>query len=301
MYERGYALKKIFILFIVMFALVSCKLDETKSEKNISIEELDYKITSTWIYANNFESSRSEKSIITRPPGLEQLIFSFTIPQEGGLVDQKHCVYFTAAYKEKKSKFSAYSLTPSGPCPEVSPESNVIFNIENLEKFKFSFEEFKLHLEFSFQKMNYKLIIPLPNIEGVLKHEKVHSLSYKAFKPGMKILKISEDTFDFAANKNLGKISDRFSLGTAIRCQKVNSNCENVGENRCLDCRYGWYEVVDFQCPQGGTKFCGQNHCGEKNEPACPRGTKVVPIEEAGICQSDLEPILNSDKILVCQ
>ena len=79
------------------------------------------------------------------------------------------------------------------------------------------------------------------------------------------------------------------------------SKCETIGEYRCDDCRFGWYEVADFNCPQGGSKFCGQNHCGEKNEPACPRGYKIFENEDTGICQNELIPVYNQDHILVCQ
>ena len=117
----------------------------------------------------------------------------------------------------------------------------------------------------------------------------------------MSILRISEESFDNLNNKYLGKLGDRVSRGSAIRCQQVDKNCQTVGDDRCDDCRYGWYQVVDYNCPQGGSKFCGQNHCGEKNEPACPRGTKVVGGEDAGICQSDLTAVMNADHILICQ
>jgi hypothetical protein len=117
----------------------------------------------------------------------------------------------------------------------------------------------------------------------------------------MSILRITDESFENESNKYLGRLSDRFSRGSSIRCEQVSKDCRTIGENRCDECRYGWYQVVDYQCAQGGSKFCGQNHCGEKGEPACPRGSKVVSVEEAGICQNDLTAVLNADHILVCQ
>lgn len=114
-------------------------------------------------------------------------------------------------------------------------------------------------------------------------------------------MNVNEDTFDSNSNVYLGKLSDRLSRGSSIRCLQVDKSCRQIGEDRCDDCRYGWYQVVDYSCPQGGSRFCGQNHCGEKNEPACIRGTKIVESEDLGICQSDLSPVWNADHILICQ
>lgn len=292
-------MKKSFCAFMVLLFLLSGCLKKEKPQ--ISFEELDYKIMNEWIYTLSIKMFAPENQIITRPPGLEQLIFKLEMPEVGGIERKSHCVYYTVGFKQKKSLFIINENKGSEDCPIVSDQENYFLKASEIDQLEIKIVNFELNLSFTYLGKKRLIKIPLLNVEGEKEHLKLKPMKTKSFYNGFKILKINDDSFDFAMNKNLGKISDRFSLGTAIRCHQVDKNCQTVGENRCLDCKYGWYEVVDFQCPQGGSKFCGQNHCGEKNEPACPRGVKVVDPLDAGICQSDLEPVSNGEKVLVCQ
>lgn len=289
-------MKSIWLLFLLF--LIAC---QPLTKKEMSGAEIDFKLSEEWIYATELTGLKYNNEVISRPPGFEQLVMQLQIPEVGGLSFKKHCVYYVVPYKEKIGSLKVQELKNDLSCPEVSGDAPTFVTIEGVDRLKVTFNSFKLTMDFTLGKTAQKIEIPLPNIEAGLIHEKYRPLKEKSLVSGLKFLRLNEDTFDFASNKNLGKLSDRFSRGSAIRCHQVNKDCETVGENRCDECRYGWYEVVDFQCAQGGSKFCGQNHCGEKNEPACPRGVKVVDPEDAGICQSDLEPILNADKILVCQ
>ncbi len=286
---------------VVSLLLLICLFSCIKKDEQMSLSEMDLRISEEWIYASSLEGIKKSGEVISRPPGFEQLAASVILPEEGGINLKRQCLYYTVPYKEIAGNLKLVELKNLETCPDTGERGKTLFQINGLSNFALSFIKFKLIMEFDYQKEKKKIEIPMPNIEAGLVHEKYKALSEKSMISGLKLLRLNDDSFDYGSNRYLGKISDRFSRGTAIRCQQVNKNCETVGENRCGDCRYGWYEVVDFQCPQGGSKFCGQNRCGEKNEPACPRGIKVVPEEEAGICQSDLEPVLNADKILVCQ
>ncbi len=286
---------------LIMFLLISNISCISEKKEQISFEEIDFKITKEWIYTSSIKMLVPENQVISRPPGLEQLIMKLEMPEAGGLEKKRHCVYYTVGFKQKKSSLVINDLKGTEDCTIVSDQENTFLKAIELNQLEINMVNFEIQLSFAYLNKNRIIKVPLLNIEGEKEHSKLKPMKTKSFHQGLKILKISDDSFDFALNKNLGKISDRFSRGTAIRCHQVDKNCQNIGENRCMDCKYGWYEVVDFQCPQGGSKFCGQNHCGEKNEPACPRGVKVVDILEAGICQSDLEPVSNGEKILVCQ
>jgi len=267
----------------------------------MSVAEMDLKLTQEWIYATLVDDVKYNNEVITRPPGFEQLAVSLIIPQAGGLVDKKHCVYYQVPYKEKVGHIRVQEIKNQTECPDSTTDDKFFVSLDNVTNFKIAVANYKIIMSFDFNKQKAEITIPTPNVELGLIHEKYRPLTEKRLISGLRLLKLSDDSFDFASNKYLGQLSDRFARGTAIRCQQVNKDCQTVGENRCEQCRYGWYEVVDFQCPQGGSKFCGQNHCGEKNEPACPRGIKVVDPLDAGICQSDLEPVANADKILICQ
>lgn len=286
------------IFFFLMFILFSCK---PSSAPSMGVAEFDLKISENWVYAEKIENLKYNGEVLTRPPGIEQLVMTVVIPDVGGVVRKRHCLYYQVPYKEKVGRIRVQEVKIVDECPDISTEDKVLFSLSGISNFKVTYLNFKLSLNFQLDKKNQEIIIPLHNVDFGLIHEKYRSVKERKLISGLKFLRLAEDSFDFASNKYLGKLSDRFSRGSAIRCHQVDKNCETIGENRCDDCRYGWYEVVDFQCPQGGSKFCGQNHCGEKNEPACPRGIKVVHPEDAGICQSDLESVINADKILVCQ
>ena len=285
------------IILLSLFLINSCIGEKTK----MSTAELDLKLSEEWIYTEKLLNFKVNGVELTRPPGVEQLVMGLLIPQKGGLSRIIQCVYYVVPYKEKVSILKIQEHKDLDICPDTSEKGVTLISVEGINHLNITFKNFKLTMDFQYQKTSKKIEIPMPNVEEGLVHEKYHSIKETRLMSGLKLLKLSDESFDFASNRYLGKLSDRFSLGSAIRCHQVNKDCETVGENRCEDCKYGWFEVVDFQCSQGGSKFCGQNHCGEKNEPACPRGVKVVDVEDAGICQSDLEPTLNLEKILVCQ
>lgn len=285
------------LLLILMLMITSC----VNSPKPLTLAEVELKLTEEWMYAESIKDLKSNNEEIVRPPGVEQLVLSLIMPMEGGLSRKRHCVYYRIPFKKSLGKLIVNETNMEGDCSEVSSDKDAVISLEGIKKFKIGFNAFKLSLDFEVDKIKKTIVISLPNIEQGLVHERYQPMKEKRLISGLRFIKLNDESFDPATNKYLGKITDRFSKGNAIRCHQVNKDCETIGENRCDECKYGWYEVVDFQCPQGGSKFCGQNHCGEKNEPACPRGIKVVDPEEAGICQSDLEPTLNLEKILVCQ
>lgn len=289
------------MIFILPFLLFFSSCMMTSKQSEMSVPEFDLKLTKEWIYTTAIEKLKYNNEVITRPPGFEQLVMELVIPKKGGLTNIKQCFYYQVPYKEKVGFLKVQEIKNQLECPNTASEDKTLALLKGVDNLKVILAHFELILSFDYDKKKIEIRIPTPNIELGLVHEKYRPLTEKRLISGLRLLKLNEDSFDFASNKYLGQLSDRFARGTAIRCQQVNKDCETVGENRCEQCRYGWYEVVDFQCPQGGSKFCGQNHCGEKNEPACPRGVKVVDPEDAGICQNDLGPTPNLEKILICQ
>lgn len=272
-----------------------------KKEQVMSFEEVDYKILNEWIYAFNVQGIKNNNEVILRPPGVEQLIMELTLPHEGGVSFKKHCVYYSVPYKEHRGTLKIEEQKSVEACAENSGNNELFVALNPIDGLKISWSQYRLELNFFYQKKNQKIIVPIYNFTEGNIHEKYWAKKEKRLYTNLSLMKINENSFEHINNRYLGKLADRFSKSSAIRCHQVDKDCNTVGENRCDECRYGWYEVVDFNCPGGGSKFCGQNHCGEKNEPACPRGVRVVDNEEKGICQSDLEPVENADKILICQ
>lgn len=124
-----------------------------------------------------------------------------------------------------------------------------------------------------------------------------------------------EDKLSFLPKSYLRDVFvDRFEnekekLGADEICHGVNSNCQDVIGYRCEKCPSAFYEVVDFNCPQGGSKYCGVDECGKKNKPACPRGYEILGTKlkslcfdgsPAGLCGPGLQTFCNEDNILIC-
>jgi hypothetical protein len=286
-------------LFLILM-IISFQACLPFQHQEISADEAEMKIYHEWLYAFKLQDLKVGNEIITRPPGVEQLIFRLVIPTLGGASFKTHCVYYQVPYKKIMGILKIVEQKNDSTCSEVSTGESWLEFVE-LSDLSVRLENFKLILDFKYKKLKKNWTFLLPNIQNGVVHEKYQAVKERKLFPGLTLLRITEESFVNGRNTYLGKLSDRLSRGSAIRCQQVNKNCQTIGENRCDSCAYGWYQVVDYSCPQGGSKFCGQNHCGEKNEPACLRGTKIVEGEDAGICQSDLSAVLNADHILVCQ
>ena len=60
--------------------------------------------------------------------------------------------------------------------------------------------------------------------------------------------------------------------GVKFDCSPIESKCEEI-------CPSAWFWAPNG-CPQGGARFCGEDHCGEKGWPACLRGFGDVGLSE---------------------
>ncbi len=292
---------QLFVLWMIGICIAACLFACLPIKiSDVNLAEAEMKLYNEWLYTFKLKHFNFNNELITRPPGVEQYLFNLVLPSEGGINLKTHCVYYQVPYKNLSGIIKVIEQKNESECPEVS---SLIpwFELKEISELQVKLENFKLILNFKYKNKKTNWSFVLPNINNGFVHQKYQSIKVKKLFPELTILRINEDSFDINFNKYLGKLSDRFSRGSSIRCQQVNKDCKTIGEYRCDSCAYGWYEVVDFSCPQGGSKFCGQNHCGEKNEPACPRGSKVVSSEELGICQSDLTSVYNSDHTLVCQ
>ena len=56
----------------------------------------------------------------------------------------------------------------------------------------------------------------------------------------------------FLPQKLVGGPLDSYKRGTAQACHRVDGECRDVLENTCHRCRYGFVEVIDYNCPPGG-------------------------------------------------
>ncbi|MCO4793172.1 MAG: hypothetical protein KC493_05650 [Bacteriovoracaceae bacterium] len=90
------------------------------------------------------------------------------------------------------------------------------------------------------------------------------------------------------ANQTLGKIADNYRDKKIEVCHEFARDCTETMSFRCDKCRYGWYSAIGVStCPGQYIRFCGVNRCGERGQPACPRGiesARKMEIDNAMLC-----------------
>lgn len=67
-------------------------------------------------------------------------------------------------------------------------------------------------------------------------------------------------------------------------CFDIDDDCKILKENQCDQCQGGSYSVLGSKCEKQKKKFCGVDRCGEKNQPACSRGTLASGISMTNYC-----------------
>jgi len=217
------------------------------------------------------------------------------------------CLFYRENYEKMKG---VLRLSSASECGELYDQPN--YSLDHLEDLKMSFDERSgiillsltergkerelqfLYPSFKVQKQSYNLLDD-SSASGVLSYISLTSKAKERV-------------------QTLGKINDNYRDESAVQCHKVDDKCQDVTPNNCSTCAYGFFEVVDHHCPQGGSKYCGINRCGEQGQPACPRGeiaaTRLLPPGEvldwcskessAGFCQQGLTTSCDGNGVLIC-
>ncbi len=251
----------------------------------------------------NFEKWVNANGVVSTPPATWVLLLKM---RSSG---SEYCLFYRSEFEDKKG---VLRFNESPACEESydRPQYSADFINELTLKFNKSESAFEMGLAFSKSEdaKNYKFFFP--SYKG--EREALKALSDSAPSGAFSYLSLSpssEPKFEL-----IGKFGDNYRDSSATICHKVNAKCEDEIPNHCSQCAFGAYEVVDHLCPQGGSKFCGINHCGEQGQPACPRGELAAgrslsqgevldwcsKDSPAGFCQNGLTPTCDGNKILIC-
>ena len=291
------------ILIFLHFALTACL-------PSVSIEES----TRQGFFAD-LRLSLQDAEELTFAEGIElQTVYDLTEPPfawRALLSTAKVCLWQRALVNENAS---GLRLT-SGPCTD-DYDSKIISEATNIISLKASFDR-ELRFRYRESEQEKTQTISLLNLAKIilssgdvleLEDRKEKFSSMASTRSGSSLRAYSENPNN-SEQDLLGSLTDSYLEKTAVRCHQVNSDCEEVKANECQRCRYGYYEVVDHLCPQGGSKFCAPNKCGRKGEPACLRGIKHIQQEistlcfadsPAGFCEAGLVPHCDENQILIC-
>lgn len=313
-------------LLLFFFLLLSCVPEKS------SLKDLELFLNNNWVEALSIESTYPESfypgKSITKP----QMTWKTLLKVK--LKDSVHCMFYRIPHKRLSKGEGILKITELGnneSCERVLERGELIkiTGIKHLKIYFTAKEERNLiqktkfkpfHLYLSATKTNVgEIAIELP-LFNILKRKTINPnrLGSKKFEfkkydepwketmhPGMQVF-----MGDFSPVKKQIKSSPSYKVGRVDYCYKVNSSCEKEIEFNCERCEEGFYSVVDYNCKGGGSKLCGISHCGDRGEPACPRGSSFSEEgsqincfkgSSAGICNSGLETYCDENKILVCR
>lgn len=242
-------------------------------------------------------------SAIVKPPNTWVTLARFEVG------DKKYCL----TYKVPYDNLGTIELRQSGGACDhfngmlihklTDVQDVMIFfkEVENRHIALGSGDAFTFYLLYEKDKQKMRIEVPLLEIKGAREFKRYSNVARSSFLRGASFRKDPRTIFK--------DISGKYVDEKSVLCHKVSKGCVDTGPNECDKCPNGWYEVVDYNCKQGGTKFCAPSYCGDKGEPACLRGFEFTGTDRddlciadspAGYCRPGLKTYCDENKILVC-
>ena len=336
MYEEFKMKFKAFFLCIIF--LTSCK------SFNSDIEFFEAKKYTDWFFTHKIKLFNKHyfntNQVIRRPVLSWQLLAKLDVLGAGGNIDFSDCVFFKVPYSDSKKeginengKIKIIKIKKNIRCEDTGfdKEGFVLNEIKNLKVFfspkkiinkflKKTIPPFNFVLKFESNKKDHWLFFPLGNInpstilegknKGARGHlrERYSSSETQGSYPGLLFWPEVENK-----NKNdfrLGNKSQKYSEGSALKCETWSENCQKIGNSTCHRCRWGWYEVVGGKCSAFNDRYCGQDNCGKRGWPACFKGKESFQMasykghcfssKERAFCQDGLEKVCDGSGVVVC-
>lgn len=306
-----FKIKLIFLLLITL--LTSCEKFFTDEEHSIVFEK---SLISSLSFDSDFKfnSKFPLNKTILRPVGVWQRL----------LETKNYCLDYRLPSKKKSGVLSLSKVNSEGLClplpvdtslvrlKEVSDFKIVLLN-DHLNGKKIRNGVYGIELFFKYKKDQRNIKISLINLKREVFSKKNEFSKYESSGTKMKRkgLRVSrEGEIRLRSMPWLKSVSsNESSKGSLNFCERIDSSCETIGKSTCNECEGGWLPVVDFNCPNGGSKVCAPMECGKKGMPACVRGTRWKGVEmhdlcfddsPAGFCEGELKTICDDNKILVC-
>lgn len=292
------------LFFVILGTLLtSCK-------PLVMNREMENEFYQYWPSAFSFQLFVKENEVILKPAGIKTLVLSGIIYKEVGPVLE--CLFYRPSFKgivssltlEISKPLKAYNFNKY-TCQNIGKLSKS-FAIEGVTAFKVnSSKENEMVISFFIDKRELKWKFPIFNttfnpekFKYKVKHKK---FSFEKLQKDLPLIHVFP-AYELPQNEY---------LENAI-CRKVDAHCHIVGVDLCNSCKNGKFLAVNPHCPpEKAPAFCGQNHCGEKGQVACPRGTALYTDEELlsdevdyadiAFCQRDLKIINSNNDILTCQ
>lgn len=291
MYEREYKMK---IIVILLSTLIFFSCQKAVNDNDIKFKKF---FSENLIYSQKINLFHENGKVITDPVGVKNLVFeSFSYSQDSTKIE-KYCIFYKTPFRQKMGEVEVVKIQENDNCRNHLATQGIVKLefVTDLSVF-LNNDEFKINFIYNGKYIDMRT--DLLNLESKVIHEKFLPESSKSKFKNINIVRIEDETFSMK-NDYLGELNDSFSLNSAIRCQEINKDCSIIGENICDRCRYGSYDVVTYNCSEISTRFCGISRCGQKNEPACPKGSGLKG--DFAICNLELTPVMSADGVWICQ
>ena len=107
---------KYLLIILALLAINGCLI---LPKNDIAPNEAEVQIYKEWLYAFKFQNYKANGEVISRPPGVEQLVLRLIIPSIGGVKLKTHCVYHQVPYKQIAGHLKITELKTESECPEI--------------------------------------------------------------------------------------------------------------------------------------------------------------------------------------
>jgi len=291
---------KIAIGILMMMINQSCRINFLQEKNNPSFDDIYKNLKQDWIFAREVKRDNFYNVDLKEQKGIEFKLFSlvFVRPESPAKLVE-NCLYFKMPTKEKGGILMIEENKNLNDCGETSGFKPK-YEIEDVVQVKYFFEDEKLKLNFEVKEghQNKKITwsFPMINInDGPSTFHKFLPEKKNKKLPLLTIITSNEAQFEDNRYKDFAS-----SKGQVFRCRRLNSECQIAGEDLCEKCPYGSFPAVGEECATDYDRYCGPNFCGEKGEPACPRGLKTKESDDDGFCEEGSVPQFENS-LLICK
>ncbi len=296
-------MKKVFRLYIIfILSLSSCFKKENLNDAIIFEDRVFESLITTYNISFADASIVNSNQIISAPAGLWLLIAEFISFSDRFQNDQTLCVFYRVPMVDLGELL--ITKNKAGKClGHIGSDDKKIATLRDINGLKVSFKDDKDNF-FSIFSLSFFKSGKSKEVQFILGNINRDKNNLLTIMPSVNFYKKSDKNY-----KMMGELQDNYKEKTAIACHKVNKECSTTLDFKCDKCRYGWYEVVNVSCPQGGDKYCGQENCGEKGSPACARGFSYIKQKFKNVCFNDspfgfcnqgLSPVCDDNSVLIC-
>ncbi len=247
-------------IIALLLVLISC---EFKEQSSI--------LQKRWLSTKVIEKEQNFKfdTFVTKPKSIFNPLLKI------GFINSDNEIYYDCLYYRPKNKlgYGTFKVirNPKNLSCEKTVLNKALVEFDEIYNFKINIEGHELKIYIDKEVLNIKLLnygdYPNRLYQTAIRDTPFKSITYisdirNKIKYGHKTLKDGQ------------------------LCLKVKDNCDEVF-NKCSLCESTWFEVMNSACPTKYSRVCGQNECGQKNRPACPRGVQTVGMDTYLYCIND--------------